>query len=72
MGMCGDYNSVIGMDKGAALARFTKKVPAGRLEPMEGEATLCGTFVETDDTTGLAKSVEPVRLGGRLHQACPI
>jgi metallophosphoesterase (TIGR00282 family) len=72
MGMCGDYNSVIGMDKGAALARFTKKVPAGRLEPMEGEATLCGTFVETDDITGLAKSVEPVRLGGRLHEACPI
>jgi calcineurin-like phosphoesterase len=53
------------------MARFTKKVPAGRLEPMEGEATLCGVFVETDDTTGLAKSVEPVRIGGRLRQAFP-
>jgi len=71
MGMCGDYNSVIGMGKEAALARFTKKVPAGRLEPMDGEATLCGVFVETDDTTGLAKSVEPVRIGGRLHEALP-
>jgi 2',3'-cyclic-nucleotide 2'-phosphodiesterase len=71
MGMCGDYNSVIGMDKEVALGRFTKKVPTGRLEPMEGEATLCGVFVETDDTTGLAKSVEPVRLGGRLHPAMP-
>ena len=71
MGMCGDYNSVIGMCKEAALARFTKKVPAGRLEPMEGEATLCGVFVETNDTTGLAQSIEPIRIGGRLSEAFP-
>lgn len=66
MGMCGDYNSVIGMIKETALARFTSKMPAGRLEPADGEATLCGVLVETDDATGLAKSAEPVRLGGRL------
>ena len=71
MGMCGDYNSVIGMGKEAALARFTKKVPAGRLEPTEGEATVCGVFVETNDFTGLAQSIEPIRIGGRLQEAFP-
>ena len=71
MGMCGDYNSVIGMTKEPALARFIKKVPGGRLEPAEGEATLCAVFIETDDVTGLAKTVEPLRVGGRLKQALP-
>jgi 2',3'-cyclic-nucleotide 2'-phosphodiesterase len=71
MGMCGDYNSVIGMIKETAVARFTSKLPAGRLEPASEEATLCAVLVETDDTTGLAKSIEPVRLGGRLAEAMP-
>ncbi|MBT4934000.1 MAG: YmdB family metallophosphoesterase [Rhodospirillaceae bacterium] len=71
MGMCGDYNSVIGMIKETAVARFTSKLPAGRLEPASEEATLCAVLVETDDTTGLAKSVEPVRLGGRLAETVP-
>jgi len=66
MGMCGDYDSVIGMKKQAALDRFTSKLPSGRLEPAEGAATLCGVLVETDDGSGLAKSVRPLRLGGRL------
>jgi len=65
-GMTGDYNSVIGMDKRAPIARFTKKLPTDRLGPAMGEATLCGLFVETDDRTGLARRAEPVRLGGRL------
>jgi calcineurin-like phosphoesterase len=64
--MCGDYNSVIGMIKETAVDRFTSKLPAGRLEPASGEATLCAVLVETDDATGFATSVEPVRLGGRL------
>ena len=71
MGMCGDYNSVIGMRKEAAIARFTKKVPSERIEPMDGEATLCGVFVETNDNTGLAHSIEPIRMGGRLRKAFP-
>jgi len=71
MGMCGDYNSVIGMTKEPALARFTSKMPSGKLEPASGEATLCGVLIETNDVTGLAKSVEPVRLGGRLAQNVP-
>ena len=33
---------------------------------------MCGVFVETDDATGLAKRIEPVRLGGRLSQAMPV
>ena len=44
VGMCGDYNSVIGMRKESAIARFTKQVPTPRIEPMDGEATLCGVF----------------------------
>jgi metallophosphoesterase (TIGR00282 family) len=71
-GMCGDYDSVIGMEKGGASLRFWRKVPADRLAPAEGEATLCGVFVETDDATGLARRVEPLRIGGRLSQAMPV
>ena len=70
-GMCGDYDSVIGMQKGAAALRFWKKVPGEKLAPAEGEATVCGVFVETDDATGLARRIAPLRLGGRLSQAMP-
>jgi metallophosphoesterase (TIGR00282 family) len=70
-GMCGDYDSVIGMQKGGAALRFWKKMPGERLAPADGAATLCGIFVETDDATGLARRAEPVRLGGRLSAAMP-
>ena len=70
-GMCGDYDSVIGMTKDNAALRFWRKMPGERLGPAEGEATLCGVFVETDDATGLSRRVEPVRMGGRLAQAMP-
>lgn len=70
-GMCGDYDSVIGMQKGGASIRFWRKVPAERLAPAEGAATVCGLFVETDDATGLARRVAPLRLGGSLAQAMP-
>ncbi len=68
-GMCGDYDSVIGMQKDEPLNRFTRKISSGRFQPAEGEATVCGVFVETDDATGQAVRVEPVRLGGRLKPA---
>ncbi len=71
LGMCGDYDSVIGMDKEAAVARFAKKTPGVRLEPAEGDATLCGVLLETDDDTGLAKEIKPVRIGGRIESAIP-
>jgi metallophosphoesterase (TIGR00282 family) len=71
-GMCGDYDSVIGMQKEGAATRFWKKLPGERLAPAEGEATICGVFVETDDATGLARRVEPVRQGGRLSRTLPV
>ncbi|NQV47517.1 MAG: TIGR00282 family metallophosphoesterase [Rhodospirillaceae bacterium] len=71
MGMCGDYDSVIGMVKEASLARFTDKTARPKLEPADGEASLCGVFIETDDASGLARRVEPLRLGGRLRAAMP-
>ncbi|HXT78274.1 MAG TPA: TIGR00282 family metallophosphoesterase [Acetobacteraceae bacterium] len=70
-GMCGDYDSVIGMAKSGAALRFWRKMPGEKLGPAEGEATVCGVFVETDDTTGLARRIEPIRLGGRLAAAMP-
>jgi len=70
-GMCGDYDSVIGMEKQTPIARFTKKLPTERLSAAMGPGTLCGLYVETDDASGLARRVEPVRLGGKLSQAMP-
>ena len=72
LGMCGDYDSVIGMEKRTATARFTSKLPSGRLEPATGEATLCAVFVETDETTGLARHVAPLRIGGCLAPQWPV
>ena len=51
-GMCGDYDSVIGMRKEAAIARFVRKMPGEKLSPAEGDATLCAVFVESCDKTG--------------------
>jgi len=70
-GMCGDYDSVIGMKKEISLTRFMRKMPGERLAPAEGPATVCGLYVETDDKGGLARRIEPVRLGGRLAPALP-
>lgn len=72
VGMCGDYDSVIGMEKKTAVARFVSKLPTGRLEPADGDATLCAVFLETDDTTGLARHVAPLRIGGRLSPQWPL
>ena len=70
--MCGDYDSVIGMEKSEPLQRFLRKLPVERMRPAEGEATVCGVAVETDDATGLARMIAPIRIGGRLSQAwCP-
>ena len=71
-GMCGDFDSVIGMDKTEPLQRFLRKLPIERFKPAEGEATICGVLVETDDKTGLALRIEPIRLGGKLNQVMPV
>ncbi len=70
-GMCGDYDSVIGMDKLEPITRFVTGMAKGRFSPAEGEATLSGVYLETDDATGRARRAEPVRIGGRLAQAGP-
>lgn len=70
-GMCGDYDSVIGMTKLEPIRRFITGMPGGRFEPATGEATLCGLFVETDDRTGQALRARPVRVGGRLEGSGP-
>jgi 2',3'-cyclic-nucleotide 2'-phosphodiesterase len=71
-GMCGDYDSVIGLQKAPAVRRFVTKMPGERPQPAEGEGTLCGVFLKTDDSSGLAHRVEPVRVGGRLTCALPL
>ena len=70
-GMCGDYHSVIGMDKEEPLRRFVTGMTKGRFSPASGEATLSGLYVETDDATGRATRVLPVRQGGRLAPSGP-
>ncbi|WP_395458337.1 YmdB family metallophosphoesterase [Azospirillum melinis] len=70
-GMCGDYDSAIGMKKEVALAKMVRKLPTERLSPAEGEGTVCGCYVETDDRTGLAVRIEPLRIGGRLSPTLP-
>ncbi len=70
-GMCGDYNSVIGMDKAEPMRRFITGMPKARFTPAEGPATLSGLYVETDDRTGKATRVSMVRHGGRLAPAGP-
>jgi 2',3'-cyclic-nucleotide 2'-phosphodiesterase len=71
LGMTGDYDSVIGMNKGIALQRFRTHVPGPRNTPALGEATLCAVYLETDDASGLARRIVPVRVGGRLARAWP-
>ncbi|MDR5652239.1 TIGR00282 family metallophosphoesterase [Ruixingdingia sedimenti] len=70
-GMCGDYNSVIGMDKAEPMRRFITQMPSGRFEPAGGPATLSGVYVETDDRTGKATRVRMIRVGGRLEPSLP-
>ena len=61
-GMCGDYNSVIGFDIKAPIERLKDKFSSRRLEPATGKGTVCGTFIETDDSTGLATHIEAVKI----------
>jgi hypothetical protein len=69
--MCGDDNSVIGMDKAEPMRRFITGMPKDRFTPAAGPATLSGVFVETDDATGKAMRIAPVRLGGALIETLP-
>jgi len=70
-GMCGDYLSVIGMERAEPMRRFVTGMAKARFTPAGDEATLSGVYVETDDRTGKATRIEMVRQGGRLEQAGP-
>jgi metallophosphoesterase (TIGR00282 family) len=69
-GMCGDYDSVIGMDKEEAVNRFLRRYNGSRLTPATGLGTVCGIVVETG-ADGLAERAEPVRVGGQLPDFIP-
>jgi metallophosphoesterase (TIGR00282 family) len=71
VGMCGDYESVIGMDKEEPLRRFIRKTPGERFSPADGPATIAGLAVELDEASGLAQKVAPLRLGGALSETLP-
>jgi len=71
-GMCGDYDSVIGMQKEGPLSRFLGRVKKERFKAAMGEATVCAVYVETDDATGLATHIAPLRQGGHLAPAWPV
>ncbi|MDP2193715.1 MAG: TIGR00282 family metallophosphoesterase [Alphaproteobacteria bacterium] len=68
-GMCGDYNSVIGVKHTIPVERFVKKMPTDKFSPAEGLATLCGTYIETNPETGLAQHIRPIRIGPRLIES---
>ena len=67
IGMCGDYNSVIGMNKENSLKRFFREKDAIQHFPSEGEGTLSGIIVDADEKTGLAKKATRLILGGILE-----
>jgi metallophosphoesterase (TIGR00282 family) len=69
-GMCGDYDSVIGLKPETAFASFFKKIPRPKQkEPASGEGTVCGVFIEAD-STGHAIVIEPIRVGPILRSEC--
>ncbi len=70
-GMCGSYDSVIGMEKAEPLRRFITGMAKGRFEPAGGPATLSGLYVETDERSGKAQKLAMIRVGGRLAEALP-
>ena len=70
VGMTGDYDSVIGMEKEEPLRRFTLRVPSGRFEPAMGPATLCAIAAEIG-SDGLTTAIAPVRIGGLLGPTEP-
>ena len=67
IGMCGDYKSVIGMNRENSLKKFLKDSSHTRHFPALGEATISGLMVNADEKTGLAKKVEPIIVGGVLE-----
>ncbi len=68
LGMCGDYDSVIGMNKEMAVLRFTHKHIKSRLQPANGNGTLCGTIIEVDSSSMRVIRFDQIFKGGKLHK----
>ena len=68
IGMCGDYNSVIGMNKENSVKKFLKEKDVEKNFPSEGTGTLSGLIIDCDQNTGLAKNVNRLILGGNLTE----
>ena len=68
IGMCGDYDSVIGMNKENSIKKFLKDKTATKHFPALGEATMSGLLIEADEKTGLAKKILPILIGGVLER----
>lgn len=69
-GMCGDYNSVIGMLPDEAIRRFMDKTKGSQFEPSAGEGTVCGVFLKANDK-GLCQAISPLIIGPRLRNIWP-
>ena len=70
-GMCGDYDSILGMEKDEPVNRFVNKINSKRFETSKGEGTLAGLAIQTDGHTGLCRKISPIRLGGALSEIWP-
>lgn len=71
LGMCGDYNSSIGLDKEEPINRFISQIPHNYFVVANGPATLCGICADISDVTGLTEKIAPIRIGARLQQTSP-
>lgn len=70
-GMCGCFDSVIGMDKKEPVSRFVTGLRNEKFQPVKGDATVCGVLIDTNDQTGLAERIYMIRYGGRLQESLP-
>lgn len=70
-GMCGCFDSVIGMNKVEPVSRFVTNRANEKYTPEKGDATVCGVMVDTNDRTGLAEKIYMIRYGGRLQESLP-
>jgi calcineurin-like phosphoesterase len=68
LGMCGDYDSVIGMNKENSIKKFRKDPGATSHFPAKGAASLSGVIIDANDKTGLANSIDQFIIGGSLKQ----
>ncbi|MBE6453144.1 MAG: YmdB family metallophosphoesterase [Alphaproteobacteria bacterium] len=67
-GMCGDYSGVIGFETEAPIDRLCRRYTGSKLSPLKGSGTLFGTFIETDDKSGLAIKIEQICIRPENHQ----